>query len=1039
MARPFDPESLVEHRAFMRSLARGLLADEHRAEDVVQEASLAALRSPPRDPEATRPWLGRVVRNFALRARRREAERPAREEHAARAEATPDPERELEVLVRVADALRALPEPYRGTVYLRYYKDLGPRAIAEREGVSPETVKTRLRRGIDLLRRSLDARCGDRRSWALALASFARPLLPAPAPPPAAPAPGASSAAASATALLEGVLTMKIAALLAVTAAAALTALWLARSVNAPTPTALGAGAPATTPAEPSTPSSAAVAAPAALATTERLEVAVPVPSAEVSSAPRSVRLRVVDEFGEPVGGAEASLPALELLGTSDAAGRVELPLQGAAGTLESALVVSCEGFLTTTARTTLEGTGARDLGDVRIVRAGLVRGRVVDSGGEGVEGALVFTAETGERPTTYVANVLGRKSAPGAARAHATTDALGAFELAGVRPGVQRVWAGLPGGLSYGASAVVEVVGGRTTEDVLLRLAAPPGAGTIAGYVLLPVEVEAKELQVWARHVSPEGVRARTATVAPDGGFRIAVEDAVPHDLWVAEGLGQWDDERHVFTGELALAGWRGVVERDVAPGTHDVALRLERAPGFSVHASDAAGGVIESFELGITAYAGRDLRIEMPWATRARDGQRFSAPASAFMVSVAAEGYTREWLGPYQPTGVPDRVEAVLEPLPFVAGSVVDPDGRSVSGARVQLLRAMPSTARIVSAGMRLRTNTTASAVGVTDAEGRFALTLRSTGDFFVQTSAPGWAPSLTGPLMLDHERGTDDLALALARGGVIEGSVRVAPGASTTGVLVGATNGAPPGHKVVVGADGRFRFEGLAPGEWRVVRLKEDTDVSTVRNNREPLEWESNCTVEDGRTTHFDLDLGHESACTLEGVLALDGESTHGWRASLNAWAPEGPIETEDVDGTTVDGTGAFTLVAPAPGSYYLLLERDDPSRRMIFFDTVELVEGVTPWLREVSLGTVEGRIDTTAFEPGGFVLTTTSGGFTTLALVQPEEDGAFLASDVPAGAAELRHTAMPPTIRDPRDWPVVRELRIRAGSRTALTVE
>ena len=236
MTRSFDPRALVEHREFMRSLARSLVADEHWAEDVVQQASLAALQRPPRDPSATRPWLGRVVRNLALRVGRRESERGWREERAAAPDqlGDADVDHEFEVLGQVADALRALPEPYRTTLYLRYYKDLGPRAIAERELLSVETVKTRLRRGLELLRTSLDTRNdGDRKSWALALASFAEPVGVLPTDPSSAsPVPGAS--AAGWTALLEGVLTMKIATVLTVGAATALGVVLLTRDPGTP-------------------------------------------------------------------------------------------------------------------------------------------------------------------------------------------------------------------------------------------------------------------------------------------------------------------------------------------------------------------------------------------------------------------------------------------------------------------------------------------------------------------------------------------------------------------------------------------------------------------------------------------------------------------------------------------------------------------------------------------------------------------------------------------------------------------------------------
>jgi hypothetical protein len=70
MPPEFRPELLHEHRAFLRALAASLLADEHAADDVVQDAAVAWWREPPRSAEAARAWLAQVTRNLALNARR---------------------------------------------------------------------------------------------------------------------------------------------------------------------------------------------------------------------------------------------------------------------------------------------------------------------------------------------------------------------------------------------------------------------------------------------------------------------------------------------------------------------------------------------------------------------------------------------------------------------------------------------------------------------------------------------------------------------------------------------------------------------------------------------------------------------------------------------------------------------------------------------------------------------------------------------------------------------------------------------------------
>ena len=63
-------ERLLAHAGWMRALALGLVRDPHEADDVVQDAALAALLHAPPAEAALRPWLASVVRNFAWRRRR---------------------------------------------------------------------------------------------------------------------------------------------------------------------------------------------------------------------------------------------------------------------------------------------------------------------------------------------------------------------------------------------------------------------------------------------------------------------------------------------------------------------------------------------------------------------------------------------------------------------------------------------------------------------------------------------------------------------------------------------------------------------------------------------------------------------------------------------------------------------------------------------------------------------------------------------------------------------------------------------------------
>lgn len=178
-----DEESLAAHAGFLRGLARGLLFDRAAADDVAQRALLAALKRGGAQGApagfSLRAWLAGVVRNLARQEGREAQRRAARERAAARPEAVPsaaDSAARLELLQRVVMAVRALDEPYRTVVLLRFFDGMKPAAIARRTGAPVETVRTRLKRALEQLRSRLDSGDhGERAAWGLLLLPTALP------------------------------------------------------------------------------------------------------------------------------------------------------------------------------------------------------------------------------------------------------------------------------------------------------------------------------------------------------------------------------------------------------------------------------------------------------------------------------------------------------------------------------------------------------------------------------------------------------------------------------------------------------------------------------------------------------------------------------------------------------------------------------------------------------------------------------------------------------------------------------------------------
>ncbi len=188
MAQEITVESLLVHADWVRQVARSLVMDEDRAEDVVQQTWLAALERPPRHGANLRAWLGRVASNVARGLGRQDTRRRWRE-----VERSPiiSPVESPEQLVhraslqrQVVDAVLGLHEPYRTTVLYRFFSELEPTEIARLQAMSVETVRTRLKRGLKMLRERLSAELADPSQRLLALlplvasGRFPRPVTP---------------------------------------------------------------------------------------------------------------------------------------------------------------------------------------------------------------------------------------------------------------------------------------------------------------------------------------------------------------------------------------------------------------------------------------------------------------------------------------------------------------------------------------------------------------------------------------------------------------------------------------------------------------------------------------------------------------------------------------------------------------------------------------------------------------------------------------------------------------------------------------------
>lgn len=122
-----------------------------QVEDLKQEVFLTAFQhlANLRDETATGAWLATVARNKAtdwLRRQPRLVELDAH--HQVQKPAPPE-------ALQVLDMIRELPDAYRETLILRLVEGLTGPEIAEQTGLTPDSVRVNLHRGMKLLKEKL--------------------------------------------------------------------------------------------------------------------------------------------------------------------------------------------------------------------------------------------------------------------------------------------------------------------------------------------------------------------------------------------------------------------------------------------------------------------------------------------------------------------------------------------------------------------------------------------------------------------------------------------------------------------------------------------------------------------------------------------------------------------------------------------------------------------------------------------------------------------------------------------------------------------
>lgn len=829
--------ALFADGARLRMLAGHLVVDTGTADDLVQETWVAALHRAPSGDRPLGPWLAQVIRNLARRKRRGDARRSQRESAHADARDVDVPSaaeiaERLDAQRALVDVLGELDESLRTTLVLRYFEELSSVDIARAQGVPEGTVRWRIQRGLAEMRERLDRRFGGSRgAWCALFLPLTRP------------------GAGSLTVAGEGVVAMgvmaKIGAAIAITAMAGV--LWWGMD-DAPA-TAAPYEANALAVEGPSTLASTPLAAPASVEVARQSAPpsAAPVAASvdpsdsgtEVVAATDGllVDARFLDAAGAPWQGVRLALVDDDARAAiSGADGRATLRLDTDPDGLwiqHREFIASGAGCATRKLSATVRAGEPAHLGDVVLVPASVVHGRVVGADGRPVPGARVGT--TKDLGDTDLENVHRRGSERLFESANVEVAADGHFELTGVQPGLWRVWAGAEGS-RFAWTEPLEV---QSSDVYGIELVLEPlrASDRIGGVVVDGKGQPVPNATLWIYYSTKveSGTHSRFADA--EGRFDLVVLRSTAHTIVASDPEHEWADS---------------ALER-IDPGALELVLRLGERRYVDVDVRDAAHEPVAGCSFEVTREDPM-MRSYAPVETGAAGRYRVGFPNFAFRVAVRADGYRTVVLGPYDADRAPEHLDVVLEPVPIVGGRVVA-DGKPIAGVRVTLHRANGGTLQIN--GFTCVMDREPSAEVETDADGRFMLGCETTGEIYVRAQAHGWAGADAGPLAVPRTETTVDLELT--HGGAIEGRVILPDGKNAEGAIVGANRGDGSARTVRAGPGGIYRFESLTPGKWQIVSRTSEVrpDTMTSMSLAEPVEIQWSCEVVAGKTTHHDLD--------------------------------------------------------------------------------------------------------------------------------------------------------------------------------------
>ncbi len=476
-----------------------------------------------------------------------------------------------------------------------------------------------------------------------------------------------------------------------------------------------------------------------------------------------------------------------------------------------------------------------------------------------------------------------------GRALRSAVTDAQGKFEVLGLRPDRVQLYAQHPQGSS--APRTLDLRAGDQPPQLRLILAR---TAAIEGRVVTPKDTPVEGAQLWAWGGSDGGWTRRTLSAVsdPDGRFRLSgLEAGLTYQIRAAPpqvaGARQYRSKR-----EPTLA----------QPG-EQVRIVLEPDGAIEGRVQLQEGGVPALYWVSLDAFS-----PELSFSAKDGAFSLRSVPAGEYAVRVRGAGFAEARAPAKVRSGETTNLGTIsLKRGRSLSGRVEKPSGEPIAGAAVMAGRNLVGTGAKTRAKARFGIGVVSQTTS--DAQGEFQLSGVRSG--YVVLVAEHESLGRSTPLeLVPTQDAPPRVTLVIPEPASLDGLV-LSGGQPAPNIKIHAQSQTSPGalYEVRSGADGRFRFDRLAPDTYRISgRMTAKAMVPSPEYSRMVI-------LNSAQKGEVTLDLG-DGALSL--TVAVESERETFTKVYLLGAPGLSPQRRRALDRLLISGAHLFSLTGVAtPG--------------------------------------------------------------------------------------------------------------------------